>query len=128
MPRIVRGCELRRQRPRGGAIDRRGRPLAERLVGPLGIVVPLPPDEAGLLRPDGRGGRARGLGFERPMEPFVPGILLGVAGLDELGDDAELDPPDGELREPSEDGATGRAAPRALPRGSVPTTNSPSAD
>ena len=33
------------------------------------------------------------------MHPFVAAILLGGGGLDELGADAELEPPDAELRE-----------------------------
>jgi hypothetical protein len=33
------------------------------------------------------------------VHAFVPAVLIGLAGLDELGADAELDPADGELRE-----------------------------
>jgi hypothetical protein len=39
------------------------------------------------------------------VEAFMPGVLLRMAGLDEFRDDAELDPPDGECRQPGERGA-----------------------
>ena len=37
-----------------------------------------------------------GLGFEGAVHALVAAILLGAGGLDEIGQDAELDPPDGE--------------------------------
>lgn len=39
------------------------------------------------------------------MKAFMAAVLLGAAGLDELGPDAELDPPDGELGEAGDGGA-----------------------
>lgn len=41
------------------------------------------------------------------MHAFVPAILLRLAGFDELGQDADRDPADRELREPG-DGARGK--------------------
>ena len=34
------------------------------------------------------------------MHAFMPAVLLGAAGLDELGQDAQAHPPGRELREP----------------------------
>ena len=51
------------------------------------------------------GARGRGgLFLEGPVHAFVPAILLGLSWLNELWDDAEGDPPDGELREPCDGG------------------------
>jgi hypothetical protein len=47
---------------------------------------------------------AEGVLLEVSVHAFVPGVLLGLTGLDELGSDAEPDPPDGELGEASEGG------------------------
>ena len=42
------------------------------------------------------GGRDGGLSLEVFVHAFVAAVLLGRCGLDEIGQDAELDPPDGE--------------------------------
>src|SRR5688572_13997531 len=44
------------------------------------------------------------------MKPLVPTILLGTTRFDQLGPDAELDPPDGELGEARDRGARKRIA------------------
>jgi hypothetical protein len=90
----------------GRRVERGGPALPERLVGahfvegmPKGV-------EAALLGAEGARRRPRGLGLEIAMHPFVAAILLGRGGLDELGADAELEPPDAKLREAPE-GARG---------------------
>ena len=40
--------------------------------------------------------RDGGLGFERLVHTFVPPVLMRTGWLDEIGQDAEFDPPDGE--------------------------------
>jgi len=55
--------------------------------------------EATLLSPEVSLGRPCGTGFESSVHTLVAAVLLGLAGLDELGEDAEADPPD---REPGE--------------------------
>ena len=44
----------------------------------------------------------RGLGFEGAVHALVAAILLGAGGLDEIGQDAELDPPDAQPAETGE--------------------------
>ena len=55
--------------------------------------------EAALLGSAIGGGRDGGLGLEVLVHALVAGVLLRGAGLDEVGQDAKLDEPDGELRE-----------------------------
>jgi hypothetical protein len=56
--------------------------------------------ESTLLSGAGRGGWDRGLGLEVPVHAFVATVLVRRSGLDEVRQDAELDPPEGE-RQPS---------------------------
>ena len=44
------------------------------------------------------------------MHAFVSGVLLRMSGFDEFGRDAELYPPDGQLREASECGRSERCS------------------
>lgn len=69
---------------------------------PLFIVLGAEGVEAPLLRREVAGGRSCGFGFERPVHALVSSVLLGVRELDELGVDAELDPPGGELGDPAD--------------------------
>ena len=47
-----------------------------------------------------RRGRPRGLRLQDRLKLFVGSVLLGMAGGDALGRDAQLDPPDAEPRQP----------------------------
>jgi hypothetical protein len=47
-------------------------------------------------------GRDRRICLEVPVHALVATILLRGGGLDEVGEDAELDPPDRELRQATE--------------------------
>jgi hypothetical protein len=58
--------------------------------------------EPTLLRTEIGAGRCGGLFLEGSMHALVPAVLVGTRGLDELGEDTEGDPPDGELGEPSD--------------------------
>ena len=46
--------------------------------------------------------RSSGFGFERFVHAFVAAVLLGFAGFDEFGQDAETNPPGRERRESGE--------------------------
>ena len=72
-------------------------------LGPEGV-------EAALLGAVIGGRGAGGGGFQRAMHALMPGILLRVAGLDELGVDAAPQEPHAELGQSSE-GATGERRP-----------------
>jgi hypothetical protein len=90
--------------------------LAQRFVGPLGVVLLAEVGEAALLGGAGGGGGTGGVGFESLVEAFVSAVLLGVGGLDEFGGDAEPDPPGGELGQAAEGaGGEGDAVVRADP-------------
>ena len=95
---------LQRREPLGigarGRLVEGGRGLvAEPLVGPLGIELLAEGVEETLLG-SGIGGRRPGrLGLEGLVHPLVAAVLLGVGGLDQLGTDAQADPPDGESGE-----------------------------
>jgi hypothetical protein len=41
--------------------------------------------------------REKQLRLEGSVHPFMPAVLLGLSGLDQLGSDSEANPPDGEL-------------------------------
>ena len=62
--------------------------------------------EAALLAAQSCGRRPRGLLLEGLVHSLVSTVLFGMTGLDELGIDAESDPPDGESAE-STDGRGG---------------------
>ena len=50
------------------------------------------------------GGRPGGLGLQGPMHSLVAAVLLRMGRLDQLGEDPEPDPPDGEPRETPDGG------------------------
>jgi hypothetical protein len=68
-------------------------------VGPLLVVLAAPGGEAPLLRRAVGGRGQRGGCLEGAMEALMAAILLGVCRLDQLGVDAEVHPPDGQLRQ-----------------------------
>ena len=72
------------------------------LVGSFLVVFVTEAGKAVLLSEAGRGGGNGRLPLERAMQAFVAPILLRAAGLDALGQDAEPDPPDRQLGEPSQ--------------------------
>jgi len=95
-------------RTRRRVVDRSRSLEVQRLVGSIFVVDPSELVEAELLSLEVRRGW-RGRGFvEGAMEAFVAAVLLGARGFDELRLDAQLDPPDGELREPGDRGARER--------------------
>src|SRR6266849_1973006 len=57
--------------------------------------------EALLLMGQGGGRRIRGFGLERLVHPLMAAVLLGLARLDALRPDAQLDPPDPEPAKPA---------------------------
>ena len=76
--------------------------LVQGLMGPLVVEDAAEGVEGLLLRPQVRPGRFGGLAFEGAVHAFVPPVLLRLPGLDQLGCDPELDPPDGEAAQAAE--------------------------
>jgi hypothetical protein len=97
-------------RPGRGAIERRRGLHAETLVRALGVELLAEGVEAALLGALIGPGRPSGGGLERPMHALVSGILLRVAGLDELGVNAAPEEPHAELGEPGQRAAGKRRA------------------
>jgi len=79
-----------------------GRLLAEGFVGPFVIELVAEGIEAALLSPEVSFRWSGGARFERAVHAFVAAVVLRLAGLDELGEDAEADPPDREGGEAAE--------------------------
>ncbi len=71
-------------------------------MGPLVIELAAEVVEAALLGPEVSFRRPGGTRFESSVHAFVAAVLLGLAGLDEFGEDAEADPPDRERGEAAE--------------------------
>src|SRR5437667_12894808 len=83
--RIDQRLERRPVGPRRRGVAARRRGVAQGLVRSL-VVVALPEAiKAVLLGRQVRLGWARGRGLERFVHAFVPPVLLGVRGLDQLG-------------------------------------------
>src|SRR6188472_2644946 len=102
MARILERGKPRRIRARGRGIVGGGRRILERLVRAERVEFLAPGGEAVLLRTLRVTRRARAPAFECAMHAFVPAVLLRRGGLDEVGQDPEANPPDGERREPAE--------------------------
>lgn len=88
-------------------------------VRPQPIVLGAPGVEAVLLRVLGRFRRPGAFGFERPMHPFMPPVLLRRGGLAEIRQDPEAQPPHRERGEPPEGlGREGHAVVQGIRTGS----------
>jgi hypothetical protein len=91
-------------------VDGGGWPLPMGFVRPDLVEVRAEGIEATLLGAAVSCRRDGGLGLEILVHAFVATVLLGLTGFDEIGQDAELDPPDGEARETAQGhGGEGRA-------------------
>lgn len=66
--------------------------------------------EADLLGLERAAGRARGLGLERAMHPFMASVLIRGRRFDQLGEDTEPNPPDRQRGEAAEGGGGKRHA------------------
>ena len=89
-----------------------------RLVRPDLVEVSSEGIEAALLSTPVAGRRYRGLGLEVFVHAFVTAVLVRGGGLDEVGQNAELDPPDGQARETTQGrGREGRTVVGADPLG-----------
>jgi len=88
----------------GGQVNRSRRFLAQRFVGPLEVVDASEAVEPSLLGAEVRAGWRGGALLEGSMHALVAAVLVRLSGLDELGGDAEGDPPHGELGEASDGG------------------------
>lgn len=87
---------------RGTAVERERRPLPERFVRPVVVVLGLEGMEAALLRRRVALWRPGRLGLERAVHALMASVLLGMGGLDDLGVDARADPPDRQPRQAAE--------------------------
>jgi hypothetical protein len=97
-PRVF---EAFRHVPRRGRIEIGRRPLPERLVRALFIIVSAELVEAGLLLPSVGGGRLRGLLLQRAVHPLMAPVLLRRGGANEMRFDAEPEPPRRKPRQPA---------------------------
>jgi hypothetical protein len=112
-----------------GLIDRGGRLLAESLVRPDLVEVVSEDVEASLLGGAVGGGREGGFRLEIPVHAFVSTVLVRGSGLDEVGEDVELDPPDGEAREAAQgNGCEGGSVVGPDPVGEAELLEEPSED
>jgi len=75
----------------GGVVDRGGRRIDQRLVGPERVVLMAPAIEAALLLPAAGSRWAGALALERQVHALVAPVLMRGAGLGEIGQDAEAD-------------------------------------
>ncbi len=96
VPRVL---DARRHRARRGRIEVGRRPLPERLVRPLLVIVTAERVEARLLLIGVGGRRPRGLLLERTMHALMAPVLLRRGGPDEMRLDAELEPPGRKARQ-----------------------------
>ena len=93
---VLDGGQVFRERSWRGRVYGSGGELSQRFVRSLLIVLEPERVEPSLLSGEVAGRWSCGLRLEGSVHSFVSSVLLGVRGLDELGVDAELDPPDGE--------------------------------
>ena len=98
---VPRVFEAFRHVPRRGRIEIGRRPLPERLVRALFIIVSAELVEAGLLLPSVGGGRLRGLLLQRAVHPLMAPVLLRRGGANEMRFDAEPEPPRRKPRQPA---------------------------
>ena len=82
-----------------GRIGGRGRLQIQGFVRPFGVELLAEAIEAPLLSGEAPRRRARGLGLQGAMHAFMAAILLRLARFDQLGQNAQADPPGGEARE-----------------------------
>ena len=117
---IFQRRELGRHLPDRGRVAGRRRLLIESLVRTLVIELLSKAVEATLLGSEAARRGAGRRGFQSAMHPFMPPVLVGAAGLDELREGAEAHPPRRELGEPGQGGGgKGHAIVGADPRGQV---------
>ena len=96
------------ERPGRRPVDGGGRALPEGFVGAIEVIIVAEGRHATLLLPIG-GGRRRGdVLLHGPVHALVPAVLLGMAGLDALRPNAELQEPHRQSRQAAGAGAGDR--------------------
>jgi hypothetical protein len=95
--RILKRWQFGGHLPGGGGIAGGRGAHVKRLVRPLAVELLAEALKLELLSLPNAGGRAGGFCLQRPVQAFLAAILLGFAGLDALGEDAQADPPGAEL-------------------------------
>jgi hypothetical protein len=101
MGRVLGRAQLGRHGPGRGLVHRSRGLVIQRFVGPHLVEVGPELVEPTLLGGPVPGGWDRGVALQRAVHPFVASVLLRGGRLDQVGQDAELDPPDAELGEPA---------------------------
>lgn len=99
VPRVLQGLRVVGEGLGGGSVDGRRGLHVERLVGSLVVIDSTELVEPTLLSTEVRPWRRSGPLLERSVHAFMAAVLLRLTRFDELGSDAERDPPDRELGE-----------------------------
>jgi len=102
MPGVFDSRKLPRELPRRRAVGRRWRFLSEPFVGSFFVELASELVEPRLLCTEVPTWRSRRLGLESLVHAFVPAVLVGMRGLDQLGVDAEPNPPHRKLGQATE--------------------------
>src|SRR5262249_44944175 len=96
---VFEGRQPRGQAARRGDVLVPGTPLGKRVVGAFLVVLASEALEPAVLGDHRRGGRLRGLGFQGAMKALMPAVLLRLSRFDQLGADAQANPPHRQTRE-----------------------------
>ena len=97
---IVEAWEARRQPARRGPVVHGGGGVIERLVRPVLVVFAPEPAKAALLGRRGPRRRPRGFRFEHGVKLLVRPVLFRMARQNAFRTNPQLQPPDGEMRQP----------------------------
>ena len=108
---VFEGRKAAGKGPLGRMVELRWELHVQGLMGALIVIDPTKVIEPPLLGGEGRAGSMRrksGALLEGPVHAFMASVLVGLSRLDALWNDAQRDPPDGELGEAGDRGGSER--------------------